>query len=288
MKFRLKSTDKWVWVNDQFSRTNGEICRQPAVLLERLSSSREDDLSLYLDLSPFWAPTVRAVASDTPDTKLWIIRAEISRKSDCPLGKPLKCNRWFSLIRIWTPWLAPRHGVKDFSIAEDAILCSFLRWDGLHLVLLAVSGIDDGMTVLRSNSRNEVVVSSRNGSSGYDSIVIAAVGRSFESAVAAAMYHARKLVAGTAKMIVERAEKDIKPDWVENWYDGLTYCTWNGLGQNLTEQKIYNALDELERNDIVGMLWSILCKAMLNQCHPVTNLIIDDNWQSLVCNSSVY
>lgn len=153
--------------------------------------------------------------------------------------------------------------MKDFSIAENAILCSFLRWDGLHLVLLAVSGIDDGMTVLKSNSMKQVVVSSRDCISGSDSIVIAAVGRSFEAAVAAAMYHARKLVAGTAEMIVERAEKDIKPDWLENWYDGLTYCTWNGLGQDLTEQKIYNALDELERNDIVGMFWICLCNAIL-------------------------
>jgi len=56
----------------------------------------------------------------------------------------------------------------------------------------------------------------------------------------------------------------IKPEWLEEWYDGLTYCTWNGLGQNLTSQKIYDALDALSRENI-----------------NVTNLIIDDNWQSL-------
>ncbi|KAL9035877.1 MAG: hypothetical protein Q9214_006389 [Letrouitia sp. 1 TL-2023] len=59
-------------------------------------------------------------------------------------------------------------------------------------------------------------------------------------------------------------DKGVKAEWMENWYDGLTYCTWNALGQDLTEGKIFDALDTLEDNDV-----------------KVTNLIIDDNWQSL-------
>lgn len=31
------------------------------------------------------------------------------------------------------------------------------------------------------------------------------------------------------------------------WEDGLSYCTWNGLGADLGEDKILKALDELER-----------------------------------------
>ena len=236
------------------------VCRQPAVLPTKgkgSSFSDADDLSSYIRNTDGWPPKIRAVASETPDTKLWTISAPASlSRHDFSLGAPLDCNRWFSLVRIWTPWLAPRHGEKKFSTAEDAILCSFLRWDGLHLVLLAVSGIQDVTTVLKSNAKNEVVVCPKyDHHAAIDPVaVIAAVGRTFESAIAAAMYHARKLVAGTAQMSVERAEKDIKPDWLENWYDGLTYCTWNGLGQNLTEQKIYDALDELEKNGVVGML----------------------------------
>ena len=59
-------------------------------------------------------------------------------------------------------------------------------------------------------------------------------------------------------------DEEARAQYMENWYDGLTYCTWNGLGQNLTEEKIYHALDALEKNNI-----------------KITNLIIDDNWQSL-------
>jgi hypothetical protein len=47
--------------------------------------------------------------------------------------------------------------------------------------------------------------------------------------------------------------------------DGLSYCTWNGLGQNLTEDKVFTALESLSKNEI-----------------NISNLIIDDNWQSLV------
>jgi hypothetical protein len=47
--------------------------------------------------------------------------------------------------------------------------------------------------------------------------------------------------------------------------DGLSYCTWNGIGQGLTEEKIFIALESLSKNDI-----------------HISNLIIDDNWQSLV------
>ncbi len=49
--------------------------------------------------------------------------------------------------------------------------------------------------------------------------------------------------------------------------DGLSYCTWNGIGQHLTEQKLFDALESLAKNEI-----------------NISNLIIDDNWQSLVCN----
>jgi hypothetical protein len=47
--------------------------------------------------------------------------------------------------------------------------------------------------------------------------------------------------------------------------DGLSYCTWNGIGQHLSEQKLFDALESLAKNEI-----------------NISNLIIDDNWQSRV------
>lgn len=59
-------------------------------------------------------------------------------------------NRWFALIRIWSPWLAPRQGKTHFDLDKDAVMCSFLSFTGKHLVLLAISGVDDVMTLLTS------------------------------------------------------------------------------------------------------------------------------------------
>lgn len=89
--------------------------------------------------------------------------------------------------------------------------------------------------------------------------MLAAVGTTFNTALAAVMYHARKIVAGTDTMSdthkkeMEHAlEKDVKAEYMTNWYDGLTYCTWNALGQNLNEQKIFDALQILKDKDIEG------------------------------------
>lgn len=270
LKYRTSSSHAWKWVNDNSSLKDGELYFQPA----KPPCELRDYLKDYDNRL-----SVTSVECDTPDTQLWSITApvpkakgKISGYTDISLGCPRSFTRWFSLVRIWHPWLAPRHGQGDFAPTEDAILASFLRWDGLHLVLLAVSGIEDVLTVFRPDGSGNVIVHSRNDNEeGGKFQVVVAVGRTFETANAAVMYHARKLVQGDQYMSGEtkaevkaQVDNGIKPEWMENWYDGLTYCTWNGLGQDLNEQKIFDALDILKANKI-----------------RITNLIIDDNWQSL-------
>lgn len=243
-------------MNDQSSLKDGELYFQPQNPPKELGDYLENYSSVL---------SVRSTPSEAIDTQLWFITAsvpeaqeKVSGYSNVSLGTPRIFTRWFSLVRIWRPWLAPRHGQGNFSPPEDAILCSFLRWDGLHLVLLAVSGVGDDLTVFKPDGHGNIIISSRN-----DSIemgvarVLVAVGRTFESANAAVMYHARKLVNGDASNNTEeKAEIEaltdcqVKVDWMEQWYDGLTYCTWNGLGQNLNEQKIFDALDILKENGI--------------------------------------
>lgn len=97
-----------------------------------------------------------------------------------------------------------------------------------------------------------------------------ALGDDFESANAAAMYEARSTVSGYERITgeqqkeIQAARDGVNAQWMENWFDGLTYCTWNGLGQRLTEEKVINAAETLAKNNI-----------------NITNFIIDDNWQSL-------
>ncbi|MCJ1353398.1 MAG: hypothetical protein MMC33_003384 [Icmadophila ericetorum] len=269
LKYRLSTSESWRWVNEQAVSTDGELLFQSQLLNEDLSSYFEK-------LSPDF--TVTPIPSEAPETFLWSITKPVkgvhgkstSAISNDILGLPRDFTRWLALVRIWTPWLAPRHGRSHFFLTEDAVMCSFLRNDGLHLVLLAISGIEDILTVIKHDDNGNVVVSSRNDSLGESqATVIAAVGTTFESANAACMYYARKLAAATESAEVEAEEAALPSDteaalWQENWYDGLTYCTWNGLGQDLTQDKIFKALETLQENNI-----------------KITNLIIDDNWQSL-------
>ncbi|KAL8958995.1 MAG: hypothetical protein Q9193_004057 [Seirophora villosa] len=269
-KFRLSSHDTWKWANEHCQSSDGALYFQPHTPPAGLENYLKDYSQEF---------SVNQVDSETPNTQLWSLTSSVkaaegkaSGITDTSLGVPRSFSRWFSLIRIWSPWLAPRHGEGQFSPTEDAVLSSFLRKDGLHLVLLAVSGVDDVLTVFRPDGHGSVIVHSKNDATEESQVrVLAAVGTTFNTALAAVMYHARKIVAGTDTMsdahkneMQHALEKDVKAEYMTNWYDGLTYCTWNALGQKLDEQKIFDALQILKDKDI-----------------EVTNLIIDDNWQSL-------
>ena len=211
--------------------------------------------------------TINSESSQTPNTLLWSICGSVqeasgktSGNSSLSLGKPCNYTRWFALVRMWSPWLAPRHGQHTFQPDRDAVMAAFLRHDGQHVVFLAVSGIGDVLTVLTSDGDGSIVMGARNDGKGEGTCtVLVAVGSSFELANAAVMYHARKLVtqyssiknelqSEVASIIEETSKIDAK--WYEQWYDGLTYCTWNGLGQQLSADRIYHALDVLQENDI--------------------------------------
>ncbi|KAL8719032.1 MAG: hypothetical protein Q9225_003913, partial [Loekoesia sp. 1 TL-2023] len=270
LKFRLSSNDTWRWVNEHSNLSDGALYFQPQAPPEGL----ENYLKGYSqDFS------VNQVESETPHTQLWSLTSSVkaaegksSGVTETSLGVPRSFSRWFSLVRIWSPWLGPRHGEGQFSPTEDAVLSSFLRMDGLHLVLLAVSGVEEVLTVFKPDGHGNVIAHSRNDSTEKGQArVLAAVGTTFNTALASVMYHARKIVRGDDFMnhadreeMQHALEKKVKTEWMENWYDGLTYCTWNALGQDLNEQKIFDALNTLKDNGI-----------------RITNLIIDDNWQSL-------
>ena len=141
-------------------------------------------------------------------------------------------NRWFALVRSEPSWLIPRQGKATFALREDAVLCSFLNPEGRHLVLLAVSGINNILTVLQSNDAGRVVLHIRNDSAQEETAtVIAAVGDCFDNANAAVMYHARTLTYSQSmdeKLGVETAasQGDFKAQWLQEWHDGLGFCQY--------------------------------------------------------------
>lgn len=268
--FRAGENEPWKWANEQFSTADGTIIYQAAEPPKQGLIHYINDLPPYLD--------IQKEQSDTPNTLLWSITSPVNAASGkasgfshSKLGRPTSYSRWFALVRLWSPWLAPRQGKDDFKPDKEAILAAFQREDGTHLVLLALSGVDDVLTTLQHDGDGSVVLNSRNdGEQDGVARAVAAVGPSLEHAIAATAYYARKLVmkyeaaSGEIASETKALTDGFNPEWLQDWYDGLTYCTWNGLGQKLHEDKIFEALDSLQKNNI-----------------NITSLIIDDNWQSL-------
>ena len=247
--------------------------------------------------------TFRKTTSDCPDARLYTIESAHpiptptqgnAKVEQLVLGRVTQVCRWFGLVRIWEPWLAPRHGENKLHLSEPAILLSFLRSDGMHVILMAVNGIDDILTEFVSADDGEIMVQARN-DTGQDRKykVLAAAAWNFEVANAAVMYELRKMVRESSSyqqalehldqlpqrirsesvdsetILVHHKpngdnEKKANPKWMASWYDSLAYCTWNSLGQDLNAGKIMAGLKSLTDNNI-----------------HVTTLIIDDNWQSL-------
>lgn len=275
LKFRADADQSWKWAKDNQGTQDGTINVRGSKAYNLAVIDLEEAIG---DLSP--SIDYKKVSSQTPKTSVWSLKTTVngargasSLFTDVKLGKPWHGDfqKWFATVRIWSPWLCPRHGKDSFELDKDAILCSFLDKKGRHLVVLALSGIDDILTILQSDNDGNIILKIRNDreEEGIGRVIIA-VGEDFELANAAAIYHARTVVSGyetmtgVQQMEVEAYHDNVDAQWIENWYDGLTYCTWNGLGQHLTEEKVYEAVETLAVNEI-----------------NITNLIIDDNWQNL-------
>ncbi|GAB1310561.1 Raffinose synthase Sip1 [Madurella fahalii] len=267
IKFREGPDHPWRWIRDEQGLGDGIV-----VIDQELTG--KDDPDGLPDLIQHLNPDLKLKShlSQSPGTRLWSIEAAVdgakddeSAYAEVPIGIPWgRFLRWFALVRPWTPWLAPRHGKSSFELDKEALLCSFLSPHGKHLVFLGISGVDGVITLLRSGDSGRLMLHIRN-DDAHDATgtVLVAVGDHFESAVAAVMYHARTLVMA-ANAREGGGSVDVKPEWYENWYDGLGYCTWNALGQQLTEEKVLKAVDTLAEKNI-----------------NISSLIIDDNWQDI-------
>jgi hypothetical protein len=221
--FRAGEDEPWKWANEQFSTSDGRLIYQSGDTLS-------DDLTKYIDGLPPYLQIAKE-QSESPETALWSITSPVNAASGATsgysnntLGRPLKFSRWFALVRLWSPWLAPRQGKDRFQPDKEAILATFEREDGSHLVVLAVSGVDNVLTTLGHDGEGRIVIHSRNDSENDGvSRLVAAVGNSLDHAIAAVMYHARKLAmkyeAATGEVEAEfkALADDFKPEWLENW-----------------------------------------------------------------------
>lgn len=223
MKADRNQDEPWKWANEQFSTSDGRLIYQSPNPLEEELTSYIDDLPAFVNISK--------ERSDTPNTSLWSITSPVNAASGKvpgysseKLGKPINLSRWFAVVRLWAPWIAPRQGKGQFQPDKEAILTAFERHDGSHLVVLAVSGLGEIVTTLNHDGNGNIVMHSQNDVEQAGTCqLIAAVGKSSEDAVAAAMYHARKLVqqyavaSGKIDAETEALADGFKPQWLENW-----------------------------------------------------------------------
>ncbi|KAK5632632.1 hypothetical protein RRF57_008346 [Xylaria bambusicola] len=271
VKYRFSPTKPWIWARDGLGVDDGLVVLNP----EDQHTLASDLSEIIQDLNP--ELNIRSVASQTPRTQLWTVEAVVgpscdgvSAYADIELGIPWGgFERYFALVRHSTAWLGPRQGKTHFSLDKDALLCSFLSREGKHLVLLGISNVNSVVTLLRSSDRGPVMIHIRNDeNTSSTGMVLVAVGDSCESAIAAAVYHARTLILSCTQNTLPQESAaqsdDMKTEWVQDWCDGLGYCTWNALGQQLTEDKLLSAVKCLKENNI-----------------HISNLIIDDNWQDV-------
>lgn len=221
--FRAGKEEPWKWANEQFSTSDGRLIYQS-------QSELSDDLTHYIDGLPPYLQ-IEKEQSDSPETFLWSITSPVSGASGATsgyannaLGRPLNFTRWFALVRLWSPWLAPRQGKDHFGPDKEAVLATFEREDGSHLVILAVSGVDDVLTTLSHDGEGRIVIKSRNDSEEDGTArLVAAVGKDLNHAIAAVMYYARRVVmkysvgSEEAETEFKALTDDFRPEWLQNW-----------------------------------------------------------------------
>ncbi|KAI6324247.1 hypothetical protein MCOR34_001549 [Pyricularia oryzae] len=274
-------TNRTLWIKDLQGIDDGEVFFQSAGFPSR-------DVGHYLEginESGFTASVV-GQKDKIDDCMVWNLAASIppaqgpeSGRASRRLGKP-DCARWFATVRHNLNWFGPRQGTDFMQLDKEAVLVSFLRRDGLHVVLLPVGGLDSSLTTLITDHEGALAAVSRNeDESDGQARLLVSVATGFEQALSSVMAEAKRMASsklhngnghqnghqnghsqnGGPKHSLTQARAQI-----DDWNDGFAYCTWNSLGQDLSHDKILGALTRLSESGI-----------------NIANLIIDDNWQSL-------
>ena len=175
--------------------------------------------------------------------------------------------RFMAITRIEPFWMGCEHDREYFFLSNDGLLLSFLNDSGQCITLLALNSVDDFYTVFRTGTNGEITVAGRNDSSEDAPLqIIAAISPDKQASLAAAMSQARAIRTNSPKLksFLETCQSHGKKATEPAFFDTLGYCTWNGLGQDLTREKLLDGLDRLAANNVT-----------------FNTLLIDDNWQSL-------
>lgn len=271
VKYRVNDIAPWQWVQTQQGTSPGTL------LVQTADSIANGSLSAFFSLESGWqstkiysfsgTSTVYEVQSQQPIPRSDTDQDE-EKLSTCSLGTVPGILRYMAIIRLEPYWLGPRQGKDYFYLAEDAILCAFLTESRRVVTVLTMTGLDDTYSVIQSGENGEVVIAARCDSDKFVPFrAIVSIASTFDESCSAVMKHAATLAnsqplsAEIAAQVSRSAEVETKFD---AWLDGLVFCTWNALGQNLTQEKLLAALTSLANNNV-----------------NISALLIDDNWQTI-------
>jgi hypothetical protein len=185
-----------------------------------------------------------------------------SGRAQMTLGKPYRLAAWVAVCRTWSAWMAPAHGEADVSNmgGRNAALWTGVRDDGVVVAVLGSAGLgkdEEKFVAVEIGGDGQALV--LNGRSDSEEAVLGrclvSVGTDFGEVVAAVVLGLRDLLEG-----YEAGQGTDTAVWDQNWVDGLGYCTWNSLGQDLTEKKI---LDAMESFDKAGIKSKSICPTRL-------------------------
>lgn len=270
-KYRVGPISPWLWIGTQQGALPSRL------LLQRSLIESGQGLSEFLVLSPGWSAVK---LTKTEDSQL-LFRVESAASiprpaedkqdgalSDHVLGRSKDQVQFMALIRLEPYWLGARQGGDYFHLSEDAILCCFLVASGQVITVLTTSGIDHLYSVIRSNSDGDVVIAARcDADKEVPFQCFIGVAATIEESISVVMDAARETVNRQPQyrqLARDSISAGVSRASLESWYDGLTFCTWNALGQDLSQSKILDALSSLADNNI-----------------RISTLLIDDNWQML-------
>lgn len=262
LRFRPSAAAHWIWINDQNNTGDGQIIfRQPnveaSVSFDHLFSDSDSDLKVRPMDSEVHGVDIFELSATVPASKDGWVRTTV--------GSPLSLEHFYALVKIRRPWMGPRQGAEQFEIdTADALMMGYLRSDGRHVVVLAISGLVDTTTYIKSGGDGQVFLNSRNDSDEPQTCqALVATGLDWKMTSETTFKAARNLLQRFG-VTEDDSPEDMEPLWRETWYDGLGYCTWNSLGRELTHGRVIEALQDLHDKGVF-----------------ISTVIIDDNWQTL-------
>lgn len=182
------------------------------------------------------------------------------------LGLVLEQSRHVAFTRLEPPWMGPRHGGEFLHFSEPTMFCSILRKDGNVVTVLAPS-LDNVYMVLETDDEGRVVVAAKTDCTTDKRLrVLFSVAATIETSIETIMVHLRD--EANSSFLVEtmtHGSQDLTFSCdMEHLLDNLGFCTWNALGNELTQDSMLGALRDLK-------------KAGVN----VSTFLIDDGWHDV-------